>query len=721
MNVDIQVNNISLYSIISVIVPIRISTSHNVFDRLIYILGDISLDRTKIDFIIIDDGSSENYSNRILTLCKEYSYTYIYISSSSLPFSIARCRNIGAMYAKTKYIMFMDIDLYPYDGFYNDLINEISIQKLSDNANEFIMIGVIYLTKKASKSFFLLDIKIQKNFIIQKLLENDIEYIEKFSTGTSACLYNRYSYLGHGGNDEEFEGWGYEDLEYNLRMIRTRGKFPLPKDFSLDYKNFRMINEYKGWKSVYRLFGDITFQKGIVLTHIWHEVNQKNDYMKGKEKNRRLFEKKVDDFIRLKKEPEALPCMNSGKTLLFTKTNPFVYNRKTLPLFGKIYYVEEDIFDENSILEYLKTNEIDKVLMFNPYGSEHRLKLYRALKAKSIDIIVVERGALRDSVFYDWNGFNAESTSYQKELWDFSLSWDQYKQVDKYIQNEKKLDISLEKQKKLIGKNKLKQILNISSSKKILFVPMQRPSDSVIKYFMGKFGAYTDFCNLVQDTIDKLNDEWVVVIKKHPLEDKQILFHNVVYSDANIKDLLEMCNTILLINSGVGVLAMLWNKPVLYCGLVFYSDDRINKKVKNVEDVISVLESDFKPDKETIYRFLYYLLEKFYSFGKFETKEVPWEDTGRMTVTSGIDFYKIQNITTETLNFKNIGENYITKESILFDRYHSISFDDKKYRAEAKFKNKMNRLIKKFKNSPERYFKESRFFVLRIFGKIYWK
>lgn len=663
--------NLNKKTLITIILPLRAMKSRNdIEDRLTFCLKDTSLNREDIDFLVIDDGSNKKDSQKYKNICKKNSLNYLYINSNDYAFSIARARNVGAMYSISPYIMFMDIDLYPYNGFYNDVLSEIKIQELDKFNNDFLMFGVIYLTKdKGEKLFFDTDSVYRKNTLIQKLLENDETYIDKFSTGTSVNVYNRYAYLSHGGNDEDFEKWGYDDLEFNSRMIRCSKKFPLPEKYHLDYRNFKEIVEYVGWKSIYRLYGDMTFQKGIILFHIWHDTDHDSDYIQGKEKNRVLFEKKIKQFSVNHREPEPLPSMNKGKTLLFSKTNPFIYNRKILPLLGTFHIEDETLFNEKNILEYITNNAIDRVLMFNPYGDEDRLNLYRHLKEKNIPVLVSERGALRDSVFYDWNGFNAESSSYDATNWDNKLSYNEITMVKKYIQEERRLSNSLEKQNDTIGAENLRQRLNISQEKKVLFVPLQRPSDSVIKYFCGPIGTYQNFIDLVQDTASLLNDEWQVIVKKHPLEDKAYHINNVIYSNDNIKDLLDLSDAVLLINSGVGLLSMLLEKPVYYCGDVFYNDDRINKQIHNTKELVDWLYTDFKPDMETIYRFLYFLLENFYSFGTFKTKEIPWEKSGRMTVTTEIDFYKIRNIDTNKLNFYTGDKARISKNSILFDRY----------------------------------------------------
>jgi len=732
--VSTDIENNSPHAILTVIIPIRGMSCRDITDRLGYCLNDSLIDREKVNFIVVDDGSNLEQKNQFKEECLSLKIDYIYIDTQFQPFSIARARNIGAMNAKTEFIMFMDVDLYPYDGFYNQVISEISIQGLRENANEFLMIGVIYLTpKRGQELFFSTSNSDRKNLIIQKVLENDETIFEKFSTGTSVNVYNRLNFLSHGGNDEDFEEWGYDDLEYNIRMIRDIKKFPYPTEILKDFKNFRTINEYKGWKSVYRLFGDIMFQKGIILFHIWHEVDQKSDYIKGKEKNRRLFEKKIEDYARYQTQPAPLPCTSSGRTLIFSDSNPFVYNREILPELGFTYKQDETSHTGESIVQFVKTNSIDRVLMFNPYGTEHRLSLYQALKGEKIPVLVAERGALRNSLFYDWNGFNAESKSYSHEFWDFPLKKEKKEKLENYIKNEINTDHSLERQVSLQGASKLRKKLGLGVHEKIFFVPLQRPSDSVIKHFCGKIGDYSNFIKLVQETADNLPVNWKVIVKKHPLEDDIPKLNNVIFTDANIKDLIELSDYIFLINSGVGVLSLLWNKPVLYAGKVFYADNRLNREVSTFQEIKSALQEKFSVDIGTCQRFLSYLINDFYSFGTFKTKEIPWEDGGRMTVTTGIKLYQIRNLTDSNRNYSS-ALNRIEKNSMLFDRYNSIVKKETIEKEVVVFKNiveqspphspvsiRAAKKIKKLRESPQRFFNDSTSSFIQGLGKVKWK
>lgn len=278
---------------LTIILPIRITEdSINLLDKISNYKLDIDIPSI-IDFIIVDDGSEEKYSILIQSICSNLSIKYIYLNTTKLPFSLARIRNNGAKEALTPYIMFQDLDMLPYKGFYNDLINEINIQNLKTNRKKFIMISCIYLTEEASATFD----PNSKQFYLDKLLIRDKKYIDKFSSGTSLILLNKDYFFEIGGYDEKFFRWGHEDIDLNCRLILKDNLYKLPQNFLKDEKNFSNIFQYEGWKSIYRLYGDRTFYKGIVLFHDWHETTNKNDYYSNKKKNKELFHKKLLEYF----------------------------------------------------------------------------------------------------------------------------------------------------------------------------------------------------------------------------------------------------------------------------------------------------------------------------------------------------------------------------------------------------------------------------------------
>jgi hypothetical protein len=543
-------------------------------------------------------------------------------------------------------------------------------------------------------------------------------------------VFNREYYLARGGNYEVFEGWGFEDLEFTCRLAHKSKKFPMPQNFLQDYKNCRDIVEYKGFKSLIRLYGDITFAKGISLFHIWHEVDAESGYMQQKQKNRALFEKLLKDYIEKGIEPDPLPDMTKGNTLLFTQTHPAIFNREVLPRYGEIFYEEEDKFTNiNSLAKYIKRFNIKRVILQNPYSNSIRKKIYDYLRDNDIEYYISERGALPESMFFDNQGLNADSQSYHPMNWDIEISEENRTKAVEYINAELNNTTTLEIQPDRTEPRKLVRQLKINPGKKVLFVPFQTYADTVITYFCGPFvKTYEEFVELVQETTNKLSDEWVVIYKKHPLSKLNWDIEGAICADNyNIKDLLNISDCVLLINSGVGVLSMLWNKPVLYTGEIFYSHDEINRRVKNVDEVIHNLNNLFVPSKEKIIRFISYLINDFYSFGKFNTKLVDWTKESNMTITTGIDFYKVNNLGNTKYIYDPNRSVKINNKSILFDRYKyyfetasKVNYIPANQIRRFEPKNNQERILlirrrwNKLINNPHRYFSDSRFKPLRV-------
>ncbi|MBA8666706.1 hypothetical protein H1Q59_02215 [Holosporaceae bacterium 'Namur'] len=711
---------------LTVIIPFKYTNQReDILERISFCKLDRNLPNN-IDFLLVDDCTELDISEQAANICKELGISYMRLDSDDLLFSAARARNYGAMYGLSPFIMFMDIDLVVYDGFYQDALEEIKFNDLENNVRDFIGFGVIYLTKHGSELFFKTERTARRKQFLQHFLINNEEVVEKFSTGTSVQIFNREYYLSRGGNNEEFAGWGFEDLEFTCRLAHRAKHFPLPQNFLQDYKNCRDVVEYNGFKSLIRLYGDITFAKGISLFHIWHEVNNSSSYMKRKQKNRVLFNKLLKSYIERKEEPEPLPDLSQGNSLIFTLTHPAIYNREVLPRYGKIFYEEEERFKDISYLEeYLKDNNINRVILQNPYSNEIRLKIYNFLRERKVEYFVIERGALPNSMFFDRNGFNADSKSYNSENWDFEISEEKREAVLNYISEEKSNDAALEDQSERIATNKLLRQLKINPGKKVLFVPFQTPSDTVIKFFCGIYiKTYAEFVELVRSVAKSLPKNWVLVYKKHPLtKEGYEVAGGIEADDYNIKDLLNIADCILLINSGVGVLSMLWEKPVLYTGEAFYAHDAFNRRVKNQQEVISHLNNLFVPDKERIFRFLSYLINDFYSFGNFTTKVIDWSLESKMTITSEINFYQINNIGKTKYIYNPIRTVKIDNKSVLFDRYR-FSTDYKlrqgtgligrpimRNNTERRFV--IVRRLRKLINNPHNFFEDSRFIFLR--------
>jgi len=653
---------------LTVAIPVRWSDERtDILERIAYPNLDGAIP-AEVGFLVVDDGSPTELARSLRETCERLDFDYLRLDTGHLPFSIGRARNAAAQHGKSPYLMFQDADLMPYPGFYADVLRECAVAGLDASADNFLMIGVIYLTREATEKFLATEPALRRQTFIHHLLVDDKTAIEKFSTGTSVTVWRRDYFLASGGNDAEFNGWGYEDLEYATRAIRRRKLFPLPSEFALDYRNFQSIVEYKGWKSIYRLFGDLTFQKGIVMFHAWHPVEPDSRYMAARTRNRKLFEDKMAAFRDKGQEPDPLPMAGTGKSLVM-RENPWVVNRWATPFLGELVHIEEDFLDPQTFLHFLTESGFSRVIFHNPYANDAVHALYRRVREACFPYMVIERGALPGSVFFDPNGFNADSDSYHARHWDHPLTAEERAATRTYIENSLIDDASLEEQPARIGPIALRRKLKITRGKKVLVAFLQRPSDTVIRHFCGPIGSYENFIRLLARLPYSLPSDWVLVVKQHPLETAPAGVFGAYGGDqANTTDLLEMSDAMITINSGVGVQGIMHGKPVLHCGDAFYGWPGIARQVTDEEQVNAALRG-FTPDAEKTERFLNYLVNRFYSFARFTTRRVAWEDGNFMTATTAIDYHVLRVPGHAEMRRTIRDKVEVPATSILFDRY----------------------------------------------------
>ncbi|MDB4453084.1 glycosyltransferase [bacterium] len=661
--------SVSVAKQITVCIPLRI-TRLNVY--LLHRLSFLRLDSSAHEFVnvlVVDDGSKFSFSKRLQEVCSELGYEYKKIKIPSGVFSIGRCRNFAARHAKTRYVFFQDVDLIPPEGFYKKLNDEILVTKLQERNNHMIMIPVSYLTEAATESYLASPSIEKAQALIDATIMRSADFIVKFSTGTSACLYDRYFYLSCGGNDEDFSGWGFEDLEFNTRMIRHSKLFPLPDDFSTDIGPFDGQYSYRGWKSVYRLFGDRSLYKGVMLFHASHPIDDDSRYMAKRDKNKQLFIRKLNEFGTHKTEPVALACAAQGKTLLF-RENAFTFNRRIRPFLGEIKRETEDLFpDIGAFRSYVESNKITRVMFHNPYATTGMQNLFSWCRELRLSFVIAERGALNDSIFYDTSGFLADSKLFAEELWNRPLDAKQTQLVEGYVLDVKhNCDATLEAQGGRYSESELREKLNLTRDEKLILVCFQRPSDTATRFFRGPCGGYSNFVSLIKELSEVLPSGYRLACKTHPLEDQAEDVSCDWVDDVHLYDLFAVASKVIVFNSGAGLQALVWGVPVITCGDAFYSNDRFVTSAGSCQELLSILsEEDEILNGEYFYRFLHYLLVDYYSFGTFSTRSVRLETGERITATTDILFSRI--------NFEGIKASYHAGKvidswsSMLFDRY----------------------------------------------------
>jgi len=312
--------------------------------------------------------------------------------------------------------------------------------------------------------------------------------------------------------------------------------------------------------------------------------------------------------------------------------NFILYNAPLFSRFKKIStkkYSKLFFWPSSTLTKYLAKNKIDRVLFNLPYKHIFKYKVLKRLQRLKFPYLILERGALPGCLTWDDSDFNYNSKYYGADHWDKHYTQDEilYKDhmVNKILAGE-----SLEKQSSLTESLfQLAQIKQKAGQRKIIFVPLQRPNDSVINYFCPL--GYGHFIKSIVNFAQEHKGQYLVVIKKHPLEKKwpTALKHKnnsniiLINNEAHINELIKISSAVALINSGVGVLSLIFEKPVFYFGQVFYDIKGCNESFKNSKELYEKLNNLKSINSKNSDKFLTYLYNRYYSVVEYKPTNGP--------------------------------------------------------------------------------------------------
>ncbi len=725
------IKNSNKSGFLNVIIPIRMTKNYNMIDRIILkhkicIIPDI------VNFIIVDDGTDDKYKKEIIDVSLKLKIDYLRIDSQHVDFSLSRARNMGVMYSESKFCMFEDIDFIGYNTFYNDIINEIKIQNMEYDNRHFINIPIIFLTKYGTRYYLSQDNSVNKNIIIQKLIENDENIIDFYQPALSCLVVHRNYFLTQGGFNERFSGWGCEDLEFFARALSVSRYFIKPKLFNklINTPILHLQHKYEGFRTMLRLYGEVMSRKGIYAVHAYHDVDTAWRNKKLHQNNVSLLKSTLNNIRENRKKIKPLTDPSTGRCIMFN-SGCFAYNRALLPFFGDTDVIAIDKFSTTEeFFEHFKKNNYAKIIFTNPFKDKKIKDIYYKAKKDGIKFYVVERGALPDSMYIDSTGFCCDSKMYNPIYWDHNLSAQDRSNTLNYINNYITNPRYLENQSQQIGKDNLRYKLGLSKNTKIIFVPLQSRSDVTVNMFCGNIKSFDNFITLVNEVAKKLPHNYRMLVKKHPLSLANENISNIISVDNyNIDDLIDISDYILLMNSGAGVLGILKNKKVICTSQAFYNHHGICISASSSNDILKIIDNGFNPDSEKQLRFISYLINNFYSFGKMKTKISKYTKNSNMSITKTLIYYKVSIDLDIKFSFDDF-RMPIESKSFIYDIYRNTITQAKKEKS-FKIKNKFifiicsyilsltnKRLYKKFNTNTYKFFLDSKSLITKKIGEI---
>lgn len=640
---------------ITAIIPVRLSADR-LYDEPERISRIIATLPPEYDILIVDYGTLPDRAVELEIISRTTGCKLVRVETGDRPFSVGHARDIGAQNASTPLVIFHDIDFLLSRESYLRILKEAKLKGMPQNAYAWFALPGAYLTEQFTSTYIELHQKGDGEFadmlVHDGIFRKDNSIYTLNTYAISALVCNRFHLLAVGGHDKSFAGHGAEDFELMHRLTSYYMRGPRTRNYYTNTKK-NDIKDYEGFRAFFALYGIDIFQRGLVISHLWHPRRVGNGYT-GRDNQARVSEV-IKEYDRGRQHLTPLEDLTSNELTLALVTpgsSSWKALRHAFPAMGRFKCIPENSFQTAiSLVSFVETEGFTRVLFLNPYGNEHRLELYRTAKQSGLRIVTYDRGALNASWFFDQGGFLAESTSYDPAVWNKPISAEKKEETDKFLFDMRWSNETLERNGPPVGSDHLRQKLEIGD-REVLFVALQRPSDTATIYFGGACDGADGFNEWIAYLAENVDPRrYVVVAKKHPLESTRPEIPNVKFTDddTHINDLIELAQKVIVINSGTGLLAIAYGKPTICCGQAFYAHEGLARAATSKEELLGMAQGEAAVDNETRLRFLTYLISDFYSFGQSEYREIAQEGGSVRSMAQKVVYSDIRGLSEEPI------------------------------------------------------------------------
>lgn len=353
-------------ALLSVIIPFGLSKERPYIEERVVKKAKSFQSDENIEFIFVEGYSSKDHELKNFIQANHHIYLK---DMDQKAFSQGRCRNLGASYAHSNVLLFLDVDCYISLDNFEKILKLIQIKNISQNINALIVLPVVYLSKEVNEKLKQYDDKFWDILIQEDLFTAKNTWVKFFSpSSTSSIVINKHQFLRLGGNDENFIGHGYEDFDLFARILKTCVSFEkMPVNLSYDARNWNFF-DFKGFRSWFSLLGYEACFYGIYMYHFYHIEPNQNAYMQNKDKNHQLFYKHLKNIKKHDLKPLQVFKAKGEKVLMLFKDQNYDFKDISVYVGEIIYKNISDFFIAKELkyellLDFLQQEKITKIFL----------------------------------------------------------------------------------------------------------------------------------------------------------------------------------------------------------------------------------------------------------------------------------------------------------------------------------------------------------------------
>ncbi len=194
--------------------------------------------------------------------------------------NLARLRNIAVERAANSILLFLDADIHPDVALFRTLAEQASA------GLPLAMAPCVYLSDAGTQ--FLCDGGKLED-IVESALSFEPKYVMHWAMPSSVMALSTEDYRAIGGFDEQYEGHGYEDLDFMLRFALAKGMVEESADLLVD-RTYRAPLLSEGFRSALSPICMDNLLKGNVALHLFHGKDKEEPYHQRRADNASVFQ-----------------------------------------------------------------------------------------------------------------------------------------------------------------------------------------------------------------------------------------------------------------------------------------------------------------------------------------------------------------------------------------------------------------------------------------------
>lgn len=213
--------------------------------------------------------------------------------------------------------------------------------------------------------------------------------------------------------------------------------------------------------------------------------------------------------------------------------------------------------------------KFDLLLVWNGITHSFQTAGVEVARSMNIPVIFLERGLIPKSIFYDFEGINAESSIGKNPLW----------QEQPHLLTDSRLfskikEIVINTGGGLVAESSQTSMITLEN---YVFFPLQRDTDSNILFNSPYVKNMFSILSTLNSWIFQYQKNISILVRPHPEDPKyhytkHLIFDNlIIQADGSLLETIEKSSRVMTVNSTIGFTSLIFDKPVIALGKSVYS------------------------------------------------------------------------------------------------------------------------------------------------------